>query len=175
MSQVPKISFKNPFQTGKAAIHTYDNIQSAYTYIVRHWKCSRDRAKEIFQAVSEGKDISNWPESAQVKLKFNGTVDTSTTTSEASSSSLTLLSSSDSEEYTMIDESETVPCNTNTTLLKEVRTLQKQVTEIHQMMTSMTQLLSKLEVPSNQILTSIAKGTAAGFGESLIQLQGSKK
>ena len=75
----------------------------------------------------------------------------------------------------MIDESETVPCNTNTTLLKEVRTLQKQVTEIHQMMTRMTQLLSKLEVPSNQILTSIAKGTAAGFGESLIQLQGSKK
>ena len=70
-SHIPKkVVFINPYQTGDSAKHEYDNIQSAYTYIIRHWKCSRKRAKEIFQAVVEGKDITTWPESKHAQAKF---------------------------------------------------------------------------------------------------------
>ena len=55
--------FINPFCQPPENYHNYDNIQGAYTYIMRNWNCKRSRAKEIYTAVNNGIDISNWKES----------------------------------------------------------------------------------------------------------------
>ncbi len=57
-----KYIFKDPLLESPENIRSYENIQGAYTYIMRNWNCGRTRAKSIYQAVAEDQDISEWEE-----------------------------------------------------------------------------------------------------------------
>ena len=54
--------FIDPLLDHPENVRSYENIQGAYTYIMRNWNCKRHRAKMIYKAVNDGNDISNWPE-----------------------------------------------------------------------------------------------------------------
>lgn len=165
-----KIIFVNPFQDQETATHSYDNIQSAYTYITRHWKCTRKRAKDIYHAVSQGVDISTWPESQHAILRANNDYKYSDSSS-ISSSGLTLESTE--EDFVKVDISENDKfIETKISQLHD--DLKAMKSDIGLILTMLTNL-SESTVPSTQILTSVAKGTALGVGESMISLRESTR
>ena len=176
-----EIVFVNPFQDPAKATHKYDNFQSALTYITRHWKCSRTRAREIFQAVNQGTDISDWPESEHAKSSSNKSRGRPKQISSHHSSTCdesldeVTLDGEDISSEDKCDDGNDNNDNNDNEIKTSLATLEREVsflrTEISQVLSLLKKNMSHSEVPSSQILNSVAKATALGLGESIMNFK----